>query len=304
MQSKVKIIKIQIFSKSMSAFHELQKESLFEANSLSDHSLDISLDSKILIQKVKASILVFVILIGIIGNILNLMVFAKQSMRKISTFQFLLFLSINNIIVLLIGASDVLLNNIVPFEIRNFSNAFCKLHTYITYISTHSASLIMVAVNIERAFLINNLNSHKHKNMSKTISMTNNKTSEPDLEMVFVKKDSCKKRFDQNRQFYFTKNNRWLILIKQRLPIVSIISITAFACLFNIHYLIFLKLVSSVPSETNDKLNRKIVFMKNSIYKNSSMFIKIQKMAEERLSKQDEICFAAKVKCLKCVQYF
>ena len=77
-------------------------------------------------------------------------------MRKISTFRFLFYLSASDLLVLLVGATgifilssflilkfnlnllyiskkDVLINNIFQFEIRTYSNALCKFHTFTTY---------------------------------------------------------------------------------------------------------------------------------------------------------------------------
>ena len=90
------------------------------------------------------------------GNTLNLIVFGKKAMRKISTFRFLFYLSASDLLVLLVGATgifilssflilkfnlnllyisnkDVLINNIFQFEIRTYSNALCKFHTFTTY---------------------------------------------------------------------------------------------------------------------------------------------------------------------------
>ena len=95
-----------------------------------------SVDSKILIQKIKSVVLVVIIVVGLIGNSLNLAIFRRKCMFEISTFKFLFALSANNIFVLLFGGSDVLMNNIYQFEIRNYSIGFCKFHTYITYCVT------------------------------------------------------------------------------------------------------------------------------------------------------------------------
>jgi len=62
-----------------------------------------------------------------------MIVFGKKAMRKISTFRFLFYLSLSDLLVLLVGATDVLINNIFQFEIRTYSNSLCKLHTFTTY---------------------------------------------------------------------------------------------------------------------------------------------------------------------------
>ena len=84
-------------------------------------------------HKLKTVTLILIICFGLIGNTLNLIVFGKKNMRKISTFRFLFYLSFIDFLVLLIGASDMLVRHAYQFEIRTYSNAFCKLHTYMTY---------------------------------------------------------------------------------------------------------------------------------------------------------------------------
>ena len=89
--------------------------------------------------------------------------FGKKSMRKISTFKFLFYKSALDILVLLFGATDIVVKNTLDFQIRINSNFLCKVHTFFTYFVTHASSLILMAVSIDRVIIMmnsNTLNSH------------------------------------------------------------------------------------------------------------------------------------------------
>jgi hypothetical protein len=107
-------------------------------------------------QKRLAVILFFIICIGILGNLLNLFVFGQKSMRKMSTFRFLLYLSLVDLLVLLVCTSDSLLTYGLNIEIRLYSSLLCRSHTFLTYYLTHLSSIILMAVSIERTLVVFN----------------------------------------------------------------------------------------------------------------------------------------------------
>lgn len=94
-------------------------------------------------------LLIIVIVIGILGNILNIIVFSKRNMRKKSTFRFLLYLSIADLLVLVLNV----LNN---FDIRLYSSFSCRFHIFLTYFMTQLSSVILMSVSIFRALIITN----------------------------------------------------------------------------------------------------------------------------------------------------
>jgi hypothetical protein len=96
------------------------------------------------------------ICIGVIGNGINIAIFAQKEIRKMSTFRLLLYLSIIDLLVLLISATDSLITYKLEFQIRLQSNLACKLHTYLTYFLTHLSSVVLMLVSIERAIVIMN----------------------------------------------------------------------------------------------------------------------------------------------------
>ena len=106
---------------------------------------------------------VFAVLIsiGIIGNAINIKVFSHKSMRKNSTFKFLFYLSIIDLFVLLICATDSLMTYGYLVIIRLYSESTCKMHTFLTYFLTHMSSVVLMIVSIDRAIVVSNHSQSK-----------------------------------------------------------------------------------------------------------------------------------------------
>ena len=82
----------------------------------------------VIFKNILLTTLIAILIIGVFGNILNLIVFGKKKMRKSSTFRFLFYLSCSDLCVLLIAVTDVLIKNTIQFEIRSYSLFSCKFH--------------------------------------------------------------------------------------------------------------------------------------------------------------------------------
>lgn len=107
-------------------------------------------------MKLITSLLITIICIGTFGNILNIVIFSKKNMRLTSTFRFLLYLSISDLLVLLFCATDALARFGFQLEIRSNHFILCKIHTFLTYFLTHSSSVILMVISIDRALVVNN----------------------------------------------------------------------------------------------------------------------------------------------------
>lgn len=107
-------------------------------------------------SKLISMLLSIIIIVGIIGNTLNIIVFSKKSMRQISTFRFLLYLSAADMLVLLVCSTDALLRFGYQVEIRLYSTVVCRLHTFSTYFLTHISSVILMVISVDRALVISN----------------------------------------------------------------------------------------------------------------------------------------------------
>jgi hypothetical protein len=89
--------------------------------------------------------------IGSIGNSLSFIVFTQKPLRTHSTFRYLAYLSIVDLIVLYLGLGHLLLRDYFLFDIREQSLWLCKCHTFLTYLTTHLSSWILTIVSIDRA---------------------------------------------------------------------------------------------------------------------------------------------------------
>jgi hypothetical protein len=103
-----------------------------------------------------AVLLLLFILIGSFGNIMNIIIFSKRTLRKNSTFNFLLYQSIIDLLVLTFCASDTVMTYGFNLEVRLLSKFTCKIHTFLTYLLTQLSSTIIMFVSIERVIVVCN----------------------------------------------------------------------------------------------------------------------------------------------------
>ena len=184
-----------------------------------------------------------IIISGIIGNILNLLIFSRSAMRKSSTFRFLLYLSGFDTLVLLVGALDAYLNFGFQIEVRKYSLFTCRFHTFGTYLLAQSSSTILMLISIDRALVM----SHKR------------------ISFIFRKKknQSEMKKLKNELSLSKTENNSPKSLSKfSKLRRIDAIILATFfiLILFNSHFLLFLGLNLH---EINDN-NQNIFEIKNS----------------------------------------
>lgn len=89
--------------------------------------------------------------IGSIGNSLSFIVFTQKQLRAHSTFRYLAYLSIVDLIVLYLGLGNLILRDYFLIDIREQNLFLCKFHTFLTYVTTHLSSWILTIVSIDRA---------------------------------------------------------------------------------------------------------------------------------------------------------
>ena len=99
------------------------------------------------------------ILFGVIGNVINIVVFAQRRMRQTSTFRYLLYLSISDLFVVLFSATEVLIKSNLSHEIREFSIFPCNVQKFLTYSTNYVSSCLSIAVSIEKALIVSRISS-------------------------------------------------------------------------------------------------------------------------------------------------
>ena len=118
-----------------------------------------TLDSNKVLKFLFASI----IFVGILGNMLNIYVYSKQSMRKTLTFRFLLGLSLTDFIILLLCGLESFIEYKYNFDIRAFSVVACKLDTFLAYFLTQTRNFLSMGITMERAKILSSLQKPPNK---------------------------------------------------------------------------------------------------------------------------------------------
>ena len=171
------------------------------------------------ITKIKVIILAIIILIGCIGNTLNLIVFGKKSLKKITAFRFLFFLSAFDILVLTIGAVEILMRNAFEFELRLYSTLTCKIHTFATYTVTHMSSTLLMTVSVKRAIKMIKMKIFQAKKHSSRKNIRESKFYEKQAldrlkncdDMKLIKKINSKKTFKKEIVVQFNPKSTFKI---------------------------------------------------------------------------------------------
>ena len=160
-------------------------------------AINSSINGANMFANLKTILLAIIIVIGLFGNILNLIVFGKKHMRQIRTYRFLFFLSAVDILVLLTGTTDILIRHLFLFEIRNYSNAMCRLHTFVTYCVTQMSSILLMVVSIHRALDMIDMSAfttRKHSLEHKSVANAKSEISyRKGLETIHITFDESKK---------------------------------------------------------------------------------------------------------------
>ena len=93
------------------------------------------------------------------GNTISLIVlfssFGRKKILRHSTFVYMAFLSIVDIFVLVFGLGDIVIIAYFRSYIRNENFIICRVHSFLTYVSTHCSSFILALVSIDRAIATN-----------------------------------------------------------------------------------------------------------------------------------------------------
>lgn len=182
----------------------------------------------------------FVVLaFGILGNLVNVCIFSKRKMRSSSsTYRFLMYLSACDLFVLLFGAGKFLIKSDFSFDLRDFSLFSCSIEKFLIYWSMHVSSLLSMAVNVDRAYIIFKLK----------LTQTENKTSVTSTHITTHPKSI---NTTTNNKASEKKSSSWWSCSKTRFVDNIVLIIGFFSIIINLHFLISLK-NTSIINATND----------------------------------------------------
>jgi hypothetical protein len=120
----------------------------------------------LLLKNVLELLPLLILVSGMIGNIFNIFIFFK--LRHTSTFRFLFYLSIADLIVLFLGATELVLKINYSFESSIVS---CNTHKFLTYTSTYISTFLSIAMNVDRALKVSSMTSLNDRS-NKKLSLT------------------------------------------------------------------------------------------------------------------------------------
>ena len=107
--------------------------------------------ASILIWKVVPPIL---ILLGTIGNILSIVVLTRKSIKDSTTALYLTFLAASDLCVLYTGLLRQWIRYLFKYDVRNLSEAVCKIHIWLVYSSLDFSAWIIIAFTLERVICV------------------------------------------------------------------------------------------------------------------------------------------------------
>jgi hypothetical protein len=186
----------------------------------------ITEDRKMLLMSV---ILSLVIILGLLGNIINVIVFLNKSMKQKSTFRYLIYLSLLDSFILITCAIDSVLTFSNLAMIRLVSNVWCKFHTYISFDLIHLKSLILVVICCD-------LIIKRPQIKQLRLRLSGRKSAKNNLEFKKQKNDRRRTRLNINDWIFF--------------------GLCIMVALINFHYMIFLNLnnFSNTRNQTQHSL--------------------------------------------------
>jgi len=119
-------------------------------------SLSLINTLELLIVEINRWICPIILIFGLSGNILNLIIFTRQTFLKQSCSLYFLCISLNNITMYLIGLTTRIIDDGFQLNlIYNNTNIYCKIRNYLVYTLFSISSWLLVLVSFDHLFSIN-----------------------------------------------------------------------------------------------------------------------------------------------------
>ena len=228
-----------------------------------------------------------ILFIGIIGNLINLYVFTHESIKQLSTFRFLAYLSIIDLLYISLGLPHIMVNYYSNVDFREYSDLICSLHSFFTIYLSHLSSNILAGVGIFRCVTIssqrpivppnlitkittNNSNLNNFKMIKNSNALSSNRLDSQNLNNGFNNQNNFKFKKQDTKSFFgrFRSNFGKADLMVLTLMIILF--------LFDCHYLIWARLEKSTSyfmNETNFINETNLSYTNSNLTKNDNMNI-------------------------------
>ena len=112
-------------------------------------------------QYVWTTIPILFLILGTLSNIMSILVFMRQEMRKYSSFVYFGILNIINLALIYVTILRVILEFNFKIDIRSINVFTCKIHVFLTYFLGHLSSLMICTISIDRVISVVFLNKAK-----------------------------------------------------------------------------------------------------------------------------------------------
>jgi hypothetical protein len=99
-------------------------------------------------KNVMVFVFVLMVIFGIVGNLINVLVFMSQSLRKSLTFAFISLLSLIDMLILVVSLFETIFETYFNTEIRLVSTFFCKLDTFLVHFLLHIRNIVFMTIAI------------------------------------------------------------------------------------------------------------------------------------------------------------
>lgn len=116
--------------------------------------MDMSTDDKNASDLIKKIFTPILLCLGLVGNVISIVIFSRESMKKYTTFRYLTLLSILDLCVLYTGCGQILLDVYFRIDIRLINEFTCKMHSFLVYFFTHCSSMLLASMSIDRTIAI------------------------------------------------------------------------------------------------------------------------------------------------------
>ena len=90
------------------------------------------------------------ITLGLVGNSLVFIVLTKSSMRQTTCSIYLRFLAVFDSLVLCVNLVRYWIIHVTDYDLRDYSAAVCKIHTWAAYWTSYTSAWLLVSVTVER----------------------------------------------------------------------------------------------------------------------------------------------------------
>nr|QVK45803.1 G protein-coupled receptor [Proales similis] len=198
-----------------------------------------------------------ILLVGTLGNLVNIFVLTRPNVRNLSTFRFLTYLSIIDLVYLVTGLSHIIGMLYFDYDIRNYSNLICSVHSFLTLYLSHLSSNVLAGVSVFRCVTITTLKQKRATKYSSNVAVT--KASKSAAAAA-----DCPSRSNNNA----TGHGRIQIVPRRSRPSVLARFLASFGyadlmiavimfvlLLFNFHYLVWMRLTAVGSAQADHSTN-------------------------------------------------